>query len=211
MKLDVSKWSLKLFYLLVATDIFFIILHLIYRYSGLTLNSAFSIEQDGGYAEIFQYVKEYWIALLLGFLAVRQRSFIYILWSLLFVYLLLDDSLNIHEQLGLFISNKLGFTAGIIRARDFGELAVSALVGSFFLISIATAFRFSDRQSKQTSRYLIITLFALALFGIGVDMVHMIIKFPSLQTFLIILEEGGEHIAISIIASLVFLLPDSLQ
>jgi hypothetical protein len=63
--------------------------------------------QERGYSEIFQYIKEYWIALLLGALAVRQRSVLYLGWSLLFFYLLLDDSLTIPGNISEIATERL--------------------------------------------------------------------------------------------------------
>jgi hypothetical protein len=81
-------------------------------------------------------------------------------------YLLLDDSLQIHEKLGGFISYKLNFSSWLnLRPQDFGELSVSILVSLFFLIFISTTYYFSDRFSRKISKYLIMALFALALFG----------------------------------------------
>lgn len=212
MKLDVSNWSIRLVTLFLATDVVLIFLHILYVYTGVISNPSFSIEEERGYAEIFQYFKEYWLALLLCFLAVRGRSLLYLSWSLLFFYLLLDDALQIHEKLGYAISYKLKFSAGFnLRTEDFGELAVSALVGLFFLIFIATAYRFSDRLSKEISRYLIMMLFTLALFGIAVDMVHAAVRSPSLHTLLGLVEDGGELVVMSVITCFVFSLPERLQ
>ncbi|GAB1541305.1 hypothetical protein NUACC21_39760 [Scytonema sp. NUACC21] len=211
MKLYLSTWSSKLLYLLLAMDFTFIALHIIYTYTDLISNSSFSIEQDRGYAEIFQYFKEYWSVLLLSFLAFRQRSFLYLIWSLLFFYLLLDDSLQIHEKLGVFISRKLNFSSWFnLRAQDFGELTVSILVSLFFLIFIGITYYFSDRFARKTSRYLILALFALALFGIVVDMVHIAVKSPSLYTLLGLIEDGGEQVVMSGIVCFIFSLPESL-
>ncbi len=213
MKLDVNNDSLRLFYLLLATDVVFIILHILYLFTGIISKSYFSIEQDQGYAELFQYIKEYWIALVLGLLAIQKRSPLYLGWSLLFFYLLLDDSLKIHERLGGIISNELGLSPAFkLRAQDFGEIIVSACVGFFFLIFIAIAYRFGDRMSRETSRHLIMMLFALALFGIVVDLIHIIVlQSPSLEPLLALVEDGGEMLVMSVIAWFVFLLPKRLS
>jgi hypothetical protein len=92
MKLDVNTNSNRLLYLFLATDFVLISLHILYLTTDILSNSYFSIEQDRGYGELFQYIKEYWIAILLSLLAWRNRSFLYLGWSLLFFYLLLDDA-----------------------------------------------------------------------------------------------------------------------
>ncbi|MGH8002251.1 MAG: hypothetical protein ACREPR_23185 [Brasilonema sp.] len=121
---------------------------------------------------------------------------------MLFFYLLLDDSLQIHEKLGDFISYKLNFSSWLnLRPQDFGELTVSILVSLFFLIFISITYYFSDRFSRKTSKYLMMALFALALFGIVVDMVHIAVKSPSLYTLLGLIEDGGEQVVMSAIVS----------
>ena len=205
MKLDVNNNSSRLLYLFLATDFVLISLHILYLTTDILSNPYFSIEKDRGYGELFQYIKEYWIAILLSLLAWRNRSFLYLGWSLLFFYLLLDDAVSIHENLGRFISHRLGFSPAFnLRAIDFGELIVSACVGLFFLICIATAHRFSDRSSKQDSRYLILMLFVLALFGIVVDMVHIALQSPYWEPSLGLIEDAGEMIVMSFIAWFVF-------
>ncbi|MEA5507113.1 hypothetical protein VB735_29270 [Halotia wernerae UHCC 0503] len=209
-KLDKCNWAFRLCCLFLATDIGFIVLHLIYSYSDFISNDTFSLEKDRGYSEIFQYVKEYWSALLLGLLAVEGRSILYLSWSVLFFYLLLDDAAQIHEHLGALISSKFSFSAMFnLRAVDFGELAVSAVVSLFFLIAIAINYRLGDRLSKNVSKYLITLLFALAFFGVVVDTLHVILSTPFLDPLLILVEDGGELVIMSLIVCFVFSL--SLQ
>lgn len=212
MKLDFKDNSIRLLYLLLATDLIFILIHLVYSYTGLISNSAFSLAQERGYAEIFQYVKEYWIALLLGVLAVKQRSILYLGWSLLFFYLLLDDSLTIHETLGEMASIRLGFQSMLnLQAKDFGEVLVSVCVGLFFLFLLAIAYRFSNRIPRETSKYLIIMLFVLAAFGIAVDVVHSLLRFSLLwEPLLAMLEDAGEMVVMSVITWFVFKRSESL-
>ncbi|MEA5622619.1 hypothetical protein [Nostoc sp. UHCC 0251] len=209
-KLSKTNLIVKLCCLFLATDITFILLDLFYTYSGLTSNSNFSLGQDRGYSEIFQYLKEYWSALLLGFLALKNRSFLYLTWSVMFFYLLLDDAMQIHERLGNLISNEFSFVPMFyLRAIDFGELAVSAIVGLLFLIAITITYGLGDRFAREVSRYLTILLFALAFFGIIVDMIHLVFSTSLLEPLLNIVEDGGELMVMSLIICFVFSL--SLQ
>ena len=212
MKFNFSDSTIRLFFLLLVTDISFMGLHLIYAYTGFTSNHSFSIDLDRGYAEIFQYIKTYWIAILLVVLAVRLRSILYFIWSALFLYLLVDDSCKIHENLGGYISYRLAFSSWLnLRAQDFGELVVSATVGLVFLVCIGTAYYFGDRLSKQMSKNLIMMLFGLALFGIIVDMLHIAIQITTLDPIFAVLEDGGEMVVMSVIACFVFFMSASFS
>jgi hypothetical protein len=158
-----------------------------------------------GYAEFFQYIKEYWLVLLFAVLAWKNRSLLYSAWSLLFGYLLLDDSWRIHEKWGFLISNKLGFTSAFgLRAGDFGEMLVSAFFGSVFFILIALGYRLSNRTDKKISQSLIFLLLALAFFGIVTDAIDIMIKLEFLKHFMTFIEDGGEHIVISVIVWFVY-------
>lgn len=211
-KLDLKDNSIRLLYLFLATDLAFIVIHLVYVHADVLSNPSFSLAQERGYSEIFQYIKEYWIALLLGALAVKQRSALYLGWSLLFFYLLLDDSLTIHEILGAIISEKLGLQAVFnLRALDFGELIVSACIGLFFLFFLAISYRFASRIPRETSKSLIIMFLVLAVFGIAVDMLHSMLRFSLFwDPLLAMLEDGGEMVVMSVIAWFVFKRSESL-
>jgi len=211
-KLDIKNRSSLLLYLFIATDILFIIVHIIHESNQVPAlaYAYYSIEEDKGYAELFQYIKEYWIALLLSFLAVQKRSFLYLGWSLLFFYVLLDDAVQIHEKLGIVISSQLGLVDKFhLRAVDFGEILVSVLVGLFFLIFLTFAYRFGDSTSRKSSKSLMMMLFALALFGIIADMAHMILVSSSFfEPLLGLVEDGGEMLVMSVIAWFVLLLSE---
>lgn len=204
-KLDLDSWKIQQLSLFLITDFSFILLHLIFVHTRFISNYAFSLEAERGYPEFFQYIKEYWIALLLLFLAVRVRSFLYFSWSLLFFYLFLDDSLEIHERLGAYLSHQLQFIPGLgLRSEDFGEILISASVCLIFGMLIAISYRKANRIARNISKTLIQLLLALAFCGIVVDMMHVIFKDSLLETLLVVIEDGGELIIMSLIACFVF-------
>lgn len=199
--LDRSDWVAQVFYLFLATDISFIALHLIYLHTHLITNEAFSLETDRGYSEIFQYIKEYWAALVLAALAWRKQSSLYLIWSLLFAYLLLDDALQIHETVGGILNTKFAFPALFdLRPKDFGELAVSGAASAFFVTGIALAYRSADRPSRRVATYLSLLLVVLGFFGVAVDMLHIAMDTPPIRKFLAVVEDGGELVTMSVMS-----------
>jgi hypothetical protein len=217
MQLKFSNNSIKILFLLVSTDLVFFCLHIFYKcqeWGALNIckqfrfNELFAITTDLGYAEFFQYIKEFWIVVLLALVAWRNKSFLYLSWSLLFVYVLLDDSFGIHENLGDFISTKFSFIYALhLRAVDFGEIFVSAFFGTLFLILIAISYRFSKSIERKISRYLIVMLLALALAGIVADMLHMMfymVGIEFMQRIFTFIEDGGEHLVMSVILGFVY-------
>jgi hypothetical protein len=211
---SISSWTIQLFCLFLLTDFIFIILHLSYyfahSFTAATPSYLYALDKDRTYSEIFQYIKEYWSALLLAFLAVRNRSILYLILSLLFFYLLLDDAIQIHETLGELVSTKFGFASIFnLRSVDLGELLVSTLIGLFFLSSVVLSFRFGDRTSRKASKILILLLILLAVFGVAADLLHIVVRTFVTNPFITEglvggLEDGGELLVMSAIASFIF-------
>lgn len=206
-----SNRVISVLYLLVVTDISFFMLHFLDLHLGLGTHGRFSIETDRGYAEIFQYLKEYWSALLLGWIVLKKRSYAYLSWCLLFLYLLLDDSIGIHERVGILLGQQLGVSTILgIAASDFGEIVVSVSVAFLLIVSIAVAYRFGDRLFRKFSRNLIVMLFALAMFGVIVDLIHSLVSTSALNSLFGFLEDGGEMIVMSGMACFVFATSEQL-
>lgn len=217
MKISVSNWASKLLCLLLLTDICFIVLHIFFLldvWSDLypdPYSNPYSIETDRGFAEFFQYMKEYWCVLLLGLIVVKKRSPLYLSWMLLFLYLLIDDSTSFHETLGLYISNSLGFIPLFrLRGQDFGELIVSASISLFLLGYIGIAYRLGDKLFRKVSKYLIAMLLTLATFGVLIDLMHVIAP-VELSGKLGLLEDGGEMVVMSVITTFVFVLSEQVK
>jgi hypothetical protein len=213
-EIGINSWASKLFSLFILTDICFIALSILALsgywsdlYPDLYSNPYF-IEVDRGYAEFFQYMKTFWCILLMGLIAIRQRSPLYLSWMLLFLYLLADDCIEIHENLGYYLSTRLGFVPAFgLRARDFGEVLVSASVGLFLLSCIGMAYRLGDSVFRKVSRSLLIMLLALAVCGILVDLLHMMAPRRLFHVFGI-LEDGGEMIVMSAITTFILVVSD---
>jgi len=202
MTFDLEKSSNKLLILLLLTDLVFILLHVLYNMH-LTKDEWFSIKKDRGYAEVYQYIKEYWIVLLLFMMGIKRTHIIYFAWSTLYMYLLLDDSLQIHEKLGRYLVNYFELQPRFnLRAQDFGELSVSILFGLLLFSFIGGAYLFSDRTAKQISKHLFILIMFLAFFGVILDTVHKAIPWGNLPWGSI--EDGGEMLIMSIIVWYLF-------
>jgi hypothetical protein len=204
-KLGLDVWVTKLLFLCLATDAGFIFVHIIHWQTSLANSHLFSIEEDRGYAEIFQYIKEYWTVLLLGLTAIQKRSLLYLNWASLFIYLLLDDALDIHEKVGSSISTTFAFYDLFgVRAIDWGELIVSASVGMFFLGWIAASYRFGDSKFRRASQGLILLMLTLVLFGVVIDLVHGVLNFTKISSLIGLVEDGGEMLVMSAIVCFVF-------
>jgi hypothetical protein len=204
----------RILVLLLMIDVAFILLHATHSYIGLPKSGMFSIEWEMGHGEMFQYIKEFWIASLLVLRTVSPLPLSLALrglnlgWGLLFGYLLLDDSIKIHETLGTALARVTGLSTWLgegDRANSIGEIAISLMVATVFLGGIFWAYRHCSKADRQMSVSLTRLLLALVFFGVGVDALHGIIggSYP-VRVAWSILEDGGEMIVMSLMFSYVF-------
>jgi hypothetical protein len=198
--------------LLLSADLFYIIFHLIYQYTPfLTKYVLISLEEDRGYPEIFQYMKEFWVAGILAFIGYKTRKKFFYTWSLLFLYLLMDDAISIHEKLGSAIADYFTFPSAFnLRPEDFGELLVSVFFGSFFLFLIGTYSVAISPAYKRLSIDLALLIGVLVVFGVGIDLFHIMVDGIPGSSMLIVVEDGGEMVVLSLIGWYAFNLVDQL-
>ncbi|MDO5987943.1 hypothetical protein Q4Q39_11065 [Flavivirga amylovorans] len=190
--------------LLILTDLIFVFIHTLYLYGITDDNSNYSLEKDFGYSEVFQYIKEYWIFLLLLFIFIRKKKITYFIWSVFFLYLLLDDSLSIHENYGELLANYFNITPQFnLRSVDFGEILVSLSVGVSFLILLLLAYIKGGIREREITRTLALFIIMLAFFGVFVDLIH--VALPIQKNKIAVIEDGGEMLVMSIILSYVFM------
>lgn len=221
--LDIEKDSTKFFLLLISADIFFILLNIVYLfydYRG-SINSIWSIETDRGLAESYQYVKEFWIILLLLWLTVRFSRLSLLTWVSIFTYILADDMLELHERFGDTLSRVIGFKSTFgLRPQDIGELSFFAIFGIIFSILIIFTYFYNrkDYIFSAVNRRLLLLLGFLALFGAAIDALHSMTgrlsrtwEWPHLLKIILffslgLIEDGGEMIIMSIAVWSIFLL-----
>ncbi|MEL6462664.1 MAG: hypothetical protein AAFQ91_31305 [Cyanobacteria bacterium J06621_15] len=212
-----NNLSSRFLTLLLFADLLFIILHSLtlvpnYPLANFILSEAIFeqklllITEDQSYAEVFQYLKEFWIMLLLYLGYWRQRQAIFLIWGLLFGYLLLDDSLIIHEKMGGVLSNLLNLQPAFnLRSVDFGELIFSSVIGAIFLILISWRYQQSDAPVRKFCKNLIFLLLALAISGIVLDLIQVgFSNTGRIGNIFALLEDGGEHIVMSCILAFVY-------
>lgn len=192
--------------LLLLTDAAFIGIHVINRFLAQPY-VLFFLNNDAGYPELYQYVKEFWIAVLLYLIYRRIRAGLYLAWSALFFYFLLDDSVGIHEKVGELAWHTFNYSSAFgLRAQDFGELTVSALAGLTLASWIGLSYRRASALAQSVAKDLCVLVALLIVFGVFVDMLDIILlSQPTLHLMgLSILEDGGEMLAMSLITAYSF-------
>lgn len=189
----------KYLFILLTIDLILIILHISRSAFGFPQKSAFSIAQERGYAEIFQYLKALAIVYILYKSGTQRSEKLYLTWSGMYAFIFLDDLLGLHEKGGKLAATLLPASLPFnVQGEDLGEvlfsLCVYGLLGTLILIS---SFR-SEPVVRKSTQPLIFLLILLFFTGGVLDLVHSMITMPILWDILGILEDGGEMIVMSV-------------
>jgi len=204
---DASTWLV----LLLLGDLAFIAIHGLWLALPGIEGRVYALDYDRGHAEFYQYTKALWIVALLAALTVRSRARGYLAWMAVFALLLVDDAMAAHERLGARLGNALpsiGFAG--LRPHDVGEAVVAAAMGALVLGLLARSWRRGDAAFRHASGRLVLLLLALLFFGVGIDLLHALARFDAaLGPWLLIVEDGGEMLTLSVIVWYVFLLHKS--
>jgi len=197
-KFFVNTAANRVLCLLIATDVIFVGLHIAVRLTECTSNPLVLLYIEYSYSEVYQYTKIFWIVLLTGSIAIRIHSPLCYVWTIIFMYLLLDDALEIHETIGgKILGDRLSSVLPVegIVAYDLGQLIFAILVCAALLTAVLIAYYFSTKFVRAISRYLLLLLGAFAFFSIAAD---AIIAFTRVRGCSFI-EDGGELIVMSAI------------
>lgn len=193
--------------LLIAADLAFIGLHVLYVETSLLQGRPFSLEADNGLPEAFQYVKQFWIALCMVTLFRRTREVVYLGWTVVFAFLLLDDAFQFHESFGQWLGSRYSVPVAFgLRPDDIGELLFASFIGGVTVLLIGFGYWRGNADARTVSRDTAFLVVVLAALGVGVDVLHVITYFkaPMLGQLLLILEDGGEMLVVSAIAAYTF-------
>lgn len=154
-----------------------------------------AIGSDNSIGEYIQYVKWLLITVLFVSIGIKRSDLNYLSWALLFAYLLADDSLGLHENIGEYLVQFMNFipSMGGLRLQDIGELLVSAIAGSVLLLVAIWAYKTSDEFYKVTTKGMFILFIILVLFGVVFDVVAVMIYTGNVSAFIYdVIEDGGE-------------------
>jgi hypothetical protein len=199
--------TIALLCLLILVDVLFMAIHVVHVWSPWLKSPSYSLEDDGGMAEQFQYIKLIWLAACLGVAFLQRRARAFAGWAVFFAFLLLDDALQIHERAGGMLAQALGIPPMFgLRAKDFGEVMVAGIVGAAACAFAWLAIRRGREVSRRLSADLLCLLAALALFGVFFDVLHTITYFqlPAVAPVFALLEDGGEMLVMSAITAYIF-------
>ena len=198
---------MTLLQLLICADIAFIVLHLVYIEVSALRGVRLSLEAEGGMAETYQYVKEFWIAACMAAAFRRTRVPLYASWALVFAFVLFDDALQIHERAGAWLGRAYALpTMFGLRPDDVGELLFAAMVGASVLALVGVATWRGGEQARRISRDMLCLLTAFAILGVLVDTLHVVayVQRSLVEQLLLVVEDGGEMLVMSALTAYAF-------
>ncbi len=162
----------------------------------------FSIAQDGGFGEMFQYLKFIISGIILIYLSRIMRSKFLLLWAALAFFLFLDDWLGLHEMIG---GQMIGPSLKAYGKHTYanGQLVYGILFTIVVCIIGLIFWRKSSPDAKALSIRLFISLGALWTSAVVFDHLRGLIDLHYYAG--LVLEEGGEHFAASFFVFFCFL------
>ena len=169
-------------------------------------SESWSIQQDNSYPELYGYAKELAAAVLLVVLAVVTRESVHAAWALVFVVVLLDDALLLHERVGEWTAATLAFPDEVlgVRGRDLGELIGWGLMAAVPLVAVVVAHRRAGTGARALSRALVVLIAALVFFAVVVDQLHVALYEEGQRAGVLgVAEDGGELLVLSVVVAVI--------
>lgn len=162
----------------------------------------FDLTVENGYGELFQAIKGAWSVVILLFLVWWRRSWLYLGWAAVCVYLVADDGLSLHERAGSWVARTLG--DGSQAAAHAGELVFVGITGALVVPLVIASWITKRSWDRKWLRLLVLAVALLAVFGIAVDALHsFVFRHHTLALTMTTIEDGGEIIATSLILATV--------
>lgn len=136
-------------------------------------------DRDDSRAELFGYLQLSAAAIALFVLQVRLKppSHVYLSLAAIMAVIVIDDAFQVHETYGRVLRESLALQPALgVRPQDFGELIIwgvlGLVLGSWLLVSTLR----SRRRERRVVRNIGLAGAILVFFGVGVDMVHIMVR-----------------------------------
>jgi hypothetical protein len=178
------------------------------------------VTRDWSLPEDYNYLKWAVIVVALVWIAVRDRWLSPLPWALVFLMILIDDSLQVHESLGEILSVNLQLSDALfLFGNDLGEILVFLAMGAIALIlTLRLLTRNGQDAARMSARYLLV-LAGLGFFGVGIDALHQVVSHildaetPAVFVLRIfgLLEDGGEMLVASYAVALTLAPPAHMR
>ncbi|WP_228242847.1 hypothetical protein [Porphyrobacter sp. GA68] len=146
------------------------------EYHGHDLPDRLMLSRDNTFSERFEYVLTGAAALAMLLTWRRTGATAYMVFAVLFGWLTADNSLQLHERLGVLVGTVLrsgGFPAE--NARHFGEAAVMCGIGALLIGMIVWSLAGSGALHRLRATILLLLIGGTACFGVVVDAIDALV------------------------------------
>lgn len=188
--------------MLVAADLVFFAVH----WANFTVMQhwLYTLNHERSYVSIYTFLKEFWAALSLIAYAWRRHWSLWVLAAFV-AYILLDDAAEIHETLavqffGPWFSAAFAADMDPNQAAGYGELIYFAAVAALASLPGLAMYKQTPDDDWQVIVNVAWIIAGLLVFAVGVDFFHTFLRNREMA----FIEEGGELLAISVLAAYAF-------
>lgn len=171
-------------------------------------NEVWSLGVDASISEVYMYLKAGVAALALFGLYFRKRAVTYLGWALALLFILLDDSLGLHEAFSVFVVTNASLPTVLnVEPEHYAPLILWAGVGLVLMGLILWGY-VREPTTRRFSRWLLLLLGVLFFCG-GVvdalresapDQTQPLVRYILKRT--VIIEDGGEMVVLSFFVAL---------
>ncbi len=202
-KIDPASYIFLL--LLVGADFTFVVIHFLYKFTHNMECSLFCLTTDRGYAEIFQYIKYFWIVILLIYILRKTKNTSYISWILVFAFFFCDDAFQLHTKIGYYLIRNSQINPPFhLRLLDIGEFVYFIISGAVLMGLLVWAYIRGGQIFKKISIDVLMLVLVIVFFGVFLDNFHVAFRLNGVG--LSIIEDTGEMIVSSLILWYVYVL-----
>ncbi|RXZ64401.1 hypothetical protein [Pelagerythrobacter rhizovicinus] len=159
----------------------------------------FFLASDGGFGEWLEYALTFAVAAMLFVMWRWDGASVYLANALLFAWLTLDNSIEIHERFGHAFESWFGGWPLPVEPNDIGEASLFLAIGLVWLIGLSISLHHARLRAAVESLILAGCVAAAAFFGVVVDLV--VVWGPHTQAMIEVetfIEDGGEFAMICI-------------
>ena len=189
--------------LLVTVDLGFVVVHC-WSIAVDSPNLLLRVDVDRSYPEIYQAIKYVFLSVLIAACAMHYRSWRIGLWLTVTGYFFLDDIMMLREKPAIELMSRweLPLIPGL-RSLDTAELILIAAAGAVIVLPLLVGYLTGGWSSRRFYQVLGLLTLLLGLFGVVVDMLHILVMRGGLD-LVSLLEDGGEMIVVSLMTAAAF-------
>ena len=147
---------------------------------------------DFSLMEIWGYLKELLIIAVALKVTMRRPDLFSLAYAILFVFVLLDDSLQLHEKLGEWLAHSVGLGS-------LGFLAAPLLLNGVPFLLMLAGYALLLPRDRPRRRPVALMFCVLAFLAVALDHMLDAIALNRMQTVSALLEDGGELICLTLI------------